>query len=144
MAQEWMKIGVDVGVGAAAGVVDQLVLNRDEKEEDRRHRLVATDKAFLPANKKLPIISRFGTFYNFGVPILALAGVVTGYLKGDNATKALIVGGQLAGREGTQLATTKPRPIVTAPAAWQVYERAAKGGGGGAAYTVTNPSGILV
>jgi hypothetical protein len=69
----------------------------------------------------MPFASRFGTYFNYGVPILAILGTAMGWLKGDWATRITTAGSQLAGREATHAATIKARPIPAA--AWQVWER---------------------
>jgi len=119
---DWVKMGTGIVAGGAAGAVDQLVQNRDDKEEDRRHKLVATDPAYLKATNKLPMMSRFGTYYNYGAPLVAVGAVALGALKGDMALMALTAGGQLAGRQLTHTVTVKARPIV---AGWRVIERGA-------------------
>ncbi len=109
---DWVKMGTGIVAGGAAGAVDQVVQNRDDKEEDRRHKLVATDPAFLAATAKLPMTARFGTYYNYGVPLVAVGAVAMGALKDDMALMALTAGGQLAGRQLTHSMTVKARPIV--------------------------------
>jgi len=89
MAQ-WVKIGTDAVVGGGVGAVDQLVQNADDK------RLAAGD---------VGLMSRYGTYYNYGVPILAVLGVAFGFLRGDWATRAVIAGAQLAGRKVTKQVT---------------------------------------
>jgi len=122
MPTDWVKLGTGGGAGLVAGFVDQSVQNRDDKEEDRRHKLAATEPHFLKPDAKLPMTSRYGTYYNYGVPLVGVGAVAIGALKGDTALIALTVGGQLAGRELTHSMTVKPRPIV---AGWQVRERGA-------------------
>jgi hypothetical protein len=122
--EDWVKLGTGFIAGGAAGAVDQVVQNRDDKEEDRRHGLPTTDPAFLKTDAKLPMLSRFGTYYNYGVPLVAVGLTAGGVLKGDTALMALTAGGQLAGREITHSMTAKPRPIVPK---YTVWER--KGGG---------------
>jgi len=119
MAEDWVRLGTGAAVGGAAGAVDQVVQNRDDKEEDRRHKLAATDPAFLKAADKLPMTARFGTYYNYGVPLATVGAVAVGLLKGDTALMALTAGGQLAGRQITHSVTVKARPIVAGYSVWQ-------------------------
>ena len=127
MPTDWVKMGTGAVAGGAAGAVDQVVQNRDDKEEDRRHKLpaptaTAPSPGYLKPTEKLPMLSRYGTYYNYGVPLLAVGAVAMGALKGDMALMALTAGGQLAGRQLTHSVTVKARPIV---AGWRVIERGA-------------------
>ena len=127
---EWVKVGVDLGTGAAAGVGDQLIQNWDE-----RRALAARTAGTLAADKKLPIMKQAGTYLNFGVPILGVVGVATNFVKGDWATRLVTIGGQLAGRKVTHQLTTGAGSS-TPTAAYTKWERAkaaqeaAKAGGG--------------
>ncbi len=120
MPIDWVKTGTGIVAGGAAGAVDQLVQNRDDKEEDRRHKLATGAPGYLKPADKLPMTARFGTYYNYGVPLVAVGAVAMGALKGDTALMALTSGGQLAGRQLTHSMTVKARPIV---AGWRVLER---------------------
>lgn len=91
---EWTKVGIDVGIGGAFGVGDQLVQNADQKREEA-------------AAAPLGIMSQFGTYYNYGVPILAVIGTAIGFLKGDWATRAITMGSVLAGRKVTWQVTKR-------------------------------------
>ncbi len=122
MPIDWVKTGTGIVAGGAAGAVDQLVQNRDDKEEDRRHKLATGAPGYLKPADKLPMTARFGTYYNYGVPLVAVGAVAMGALKGDTALMALTSGGQLAGRQLTHTMTVKARPIV---AGWHVIERGA-------------------
>ncbi len=123
MAVEWVKVVSDVGTGGVVGAADQLLQNQDDKREAEA----------LAAGQKLGAMKRFGTYFNYGVPIVAILGSAMGWLKGDWATRLTTAGSQLAGREITHT-VTKPKP-----AAWNQWERnremeaaraAALGGGG--------------
>lgn len=125
---EWVKVGTDVVVGGGAGAVDQLVQNADDKR--------------IAAKPDLGMMSQYGTYLNYGVPILAILGTAFGFLRGDWATRGVLVGSQLAGRKVTQKITKK------APAAWtgwsrqeaqrRAQEAAARARAGGAA----TPAGV--
>jgi len=104
MPVEWVKVGTSVAIGGAAGAVDQLVQNQDEKREAAK-------------GEKLGIMTQYGTYYNYGIPILAILGTAFGFLKGDMATRLVTAGSQLAGRKITHQVTKK------APAAWTAWSR---------------------
>lgn len=87
----WMKVGTDVVVGGGAGAVDQLVQNADDKRD-------------------VGMMSKYGTYYNYGVPILAVLATALGYLRGDMATRFVTAGAQLAGRKVTHQ-VTKAGPV---------------------------------
>lgn len=91
---EWTKVGIDVGVGGAGGAIDQLVQNADQKREEA----VAAP---------LGIMSQYGTYYNYGIPILAIIGSAFGFLKGDMATRLITMGSTLAGRKVTWQVTKR-------------------------------------
>lgn len=85
---EWTKIGMDVVVGGAGGAIDQVVQNADQKREEE-------------TGAKLGIMSQYGTYYNYGVPILAILGSTFGFLRGNMATRLITMGSTLAGRKVT-------------------------------------------
>lgn len=88
---EWMKVGTDVVTGGAAGAVDQLLQNQDDKR--------AAEK--LAAGEKLGIMGQYGTYLNYGVPLLAVVATAMGWLKGDWISRAVTAGSVLAGRKVT-------------------------------------------
>jgi len=98
MAQ-WVKIGTDVVVGGAAGAIDQVLQNQDDKRE-------------AEMGERLGIMAQYGTYYNYGVPILAILGTAFGFLKGDWASRALIAGSTLAGRKAAWHITKRERVVA--------------------------------
>lgn len=96
---EWVKIGTDVVVGGAAGAIDQVLQNQDEKRE--------TEKG-----EKLGIMAQYGTYYNYGVPIVAILATAFGFLKGDWASRAVIAGSTIAGRKATWHITKRERVVA--------------------------------
>ena len=103
MAAEWIKVGADVLVGGGLGAVDQLIQNKDEQREAEK-------------GEKLPVFQRAGTYFNYGIPILAILATAVGHLKGDWATRFVTAGSMLASRKITYQATKKP-------AAWTAWSR---------------------
>ena len=91
-----------MGIGAVAGAADQLIQNYDENRA-MKMRAAGT----MGATAKMPIVKQFGTYHNYGVPILAIAATAMGYLKDDLAISLLTAGGQLAGRKVTHQFSTK-------------------------------------
>lgn len=87
---DWMKIGTSVGLGAAVGAVDQYVQSKDTD------RAVARSKE--PGGAKLDLMSQYGTYLNYGVPLLAIVADVMGWLPKNWEEKILVSSGQLAGR----------------------------------------------
>ena len=119
---EWIKKGIDLGGGAVAGVVDQLTQNRDEQQA-LKERTAGT----LAADKKLPVMKQFGTYLNYGVPIVAILASAMGWVRGDNETRLVTIGGQLAGRKATHQFTTGSKSSTPSAAytAWQRAQAAA-------------------
>jgi hypothetical protein len=103
---DWMKVGGDIVVGAPVGVVDQIVQNQDEKR--RRE----TEAAGTPFN----FWKHYGTWYNYGVPVLTILGIAMNFLKGDWATRLMTAGSELAGRKVTYQMTK-----ATQATPWQRY-----------------------
>jgi len=112
----WQKVGVDLVMGGAAGGLDQWIQNVDEKR-GLDERAAGT----LPADKKLPVMKQYGTYLDYGVPLLSVIAVGMGWLGGDMATRALTIGGQLAGRKMTHQFTTGAGSNVPSAAytSWQ-------------------------
>lgn len=113
MAVEWVKVGTNVAVGGAAGAIDQVVQNQDEKRE-------------AAAGAKLGIMSQYGTYYNYGVPILAILGAAFGFLRGDMATRLITAGSTVAGRKATWAITKRERVV-----AYTRFQKKTLSGGGG-------------
>ena len=103
----WVKVGTDFIAGGVAGVADQLLQNQDDK------RMVTA----VAAGKKLNAFAQYGTYFNYGVPALAVVGIGMGMIKGDWATRAAVIAGQLVGRKGTHAATNRGSTTV-APRYW--------------------------
>ncbi len=117
---DWMKVGTDVLVGAAAGAIDQLVQNMDEKKA-----LEMRVQGKLDADKKMPVSKQIGTYVNYGLPILAIVGVATNFLRGDWATRAVVAGSQMAGRKITHQMTTTANSSTPSAAYTEWARRAA-------------------
>ena len=107
---EWKKIGMAVGIGGVAGLADQLIQNYDENRA-LKMRAAGT----LAADAKMPIVKQFGTYLNYGVPVLAVLATAMGWVKDDLAISLVTAGGQLAGRKVThQLSTRSTSPTPSA------------------------------
>lgn len=98
---DWVKIGIDVGVGAGIGAADQFIQNWDEKRE-------------AEAGVKLSTMKQAGTYFNYGFPIGVIIATAFGFLKGDMATRLVTVGAALAGRKGAWY-MTKRRGVAWTP-----------------------------
>ena len=105
MRVEWVSVGTDVVVGGAAGAVDQFVQNADEKR--------------MVEKPDLGIMAQYGTYLNYGVPILAILGTAFGFLRGPWATRAVVSGSQLAGRKIV-------KQVVKPAASWAAWSPKAK------------------
>lgn len=81
MRTDWVKVGTDVAVGGIVGAADQFVQNADDKRG------------------AVGMMSRYGTYLNYGVPILGILGTAMGWLRGEWATRVVLSGSQLAGRK---------------------------------------------
>jgi hypothetical protein len=129
MAGNWTKVAVDVGTGGVAGVADQLVQNLDENRA-----LAERATGALAADKKLPIMKQYGTYLNYGAPLLAVIASAMGWIRGDMETRLVTAGGQLAGRKATHHFTTgatskSPSAAYTAWARQAAAAEAARRGG---------------
>ena len=91
----WRAVGMDMGTGAVFGVVDQVVKKMD------------TDRATKQAVPQIAWTKRYGTYFNYGVPILTIGAIAMNKLSGLWATRLAVVGGQLAGREVTNAVVNK-------------------------------------
>ena len=93
MRADWTKLATNVGFGAAVGAVDQIVQNKDDDRAAER-------MAQVPADK-LDLMSQYGTYFNYGVPLLAILADVMGWLPQNWEEKILVSSSQLAGRKLT-------------------------------------------
>lgn len=134
----WTKVGTDLGVGAVAGVVDQLAQNSDEKRA-----MAERAAGKLAADKKMPLMKQYGTYINYGLPLLAVVAVATGMVReGEMTTRLLTAGGQLAGRKATHQFTTGSTSSTPSAAytAWQ-RQAAMDAAARGASPAVIQPEG---
>ena len=152
---EWMKVGTNLVVGGVAGGMDQWIQNADEKRGLDARALSPTDPNYLEPDKKLPVMKQFGTYFDYGIPLLGVIAVGMNWLKGDWATRALTIGGQLTGRKLTHQFTTGAGSNVPSAAytAWQrqramgseaQYRQQAAAIHTRAEYAVVNPQEIMV
>lgn len=113
----WVKVGTDVGVGAVAGVADQIVQDQDDKR-------IAEAAA---AGKKLGMFSQYGTYLNYGVPLAVVLATAFGYPRGgDMQTRLLTASGELAGRKATmQVIEYTRKPATWTPQLTEAHKAAA-------------------
>lgn len=121
MKTTWKKVGLNVITGIPLGVGDQLIQNWDEV---RGGKAVAAGTA--DANGKLPIMKQAGTYYNYGVPLLAVAGAGFGILDDEWSTRLITGGSVLAGRKFTHQLSTKSTSQTPSAAYSQWRRQAAK------------------
>ena len=92
MRGNWTKLLEDLGCGAVVGAADQAA---QRKDDDR-----AYEKSL--SSDKLDLASQYGTWLNYGVPVVGVLAYAMGWLpKGDWETRILTSMGQLAGRKLT-------------------------------------------
>lgn len=111
----WKAVGIDMGTGAAAGVIDEII---NKKDIDRLPDYNA--KSGQAAVTQIPWQKRIGTYYSYGVPLLAVGAIAMNKLPGVWATRLAVVGGQLAGRQATK-ATLNKMAIGSTPSKAPVY-----------------------
>jgi hypothetical protein len=92
----WMKIGQDVGVGGILGAIDQVIQEHDDKEAKK---WIAANSTTAKPVTQYPPFKQIGTYFNYGVPIAAIAAASMGYVNGQLQTELLTAGGALAGRK---------------------------------------------
>lgn len=90
----WMKIGQDLGVGGVAGVLDQIL-----QEEDEKRAKTFLAKPENAAKKTMPVLNQYGTYFNYGLPIVTVVATAMGYLNGPLQTEMLTASGALVGRK---------------------------------------------
>jgi hypothetical protein len=83
----WQRVVINAGSGVVGGVASKIAEDFDMDREKKEA-------------KKLEFFSRASTYIDYGVGVLGIIGSLTGYLKGDWETRALVLGGVLAGRRG--------------------------------------------
>lgn len=99
MSTDWKETGIDLGVGAVAGVADQVVQNWDDKRE-------------ADAHAKLPFFKQAGSYVNFLLPVVNLGLVAAGMVKDRWAVRTTVASAQLAGRKATWDITKRNRVIT--------------------------------
>lgn len=76
----WIKVGTDVGVGGGAGALGQFIADKDAKRE--------TPPKWY---------EEYGTYYNYGFPIISILLAAFGIIRGDWETRLITAGATLAG-----------------------------------------------
>jgi hypothetical protein len=111
----YKKVGIDLGIGLAAGAADQMLQIQDDKR--------ASDYAAANPGKKLSFWKQYGTWLNFAAPLLGVGLVAMGKVNSDeNVARIALVGGQLAGRK---LIHRFVKGTPESPAPYAQYHRAA-------------------
>jgi len=76
----WLKIGTDVVVGGGAGVLGQFIADKDAERE-----------------KPPKWYEEYGTYYNYGFPLVSILLAAFGIIRGDWETRLVTAGATLAG-----------------------------------------------
>jgi len=76
----WVKVGTDVAVGGGAGALGQFIADKDAER--------ATPPKWY---------EEYGTYYNYGFPILSILLAAFGVIRGDWETRLVTAGATLAG-----------------------------------------------
>ena len=90
------KIGQDLAIGGIMGAIDQFI----QEEDDKRAAKYITDNATkTPKPDRLPIWNQYGTYFNYGLPVVAALASYFGYINGAIQTEVTTGAGALAGRK---------------------------------------------
>lgn len=100
---DWVRVGTNVGIGAGVGALDQIVQNKDD---DR-----ALARSLETPPDKLDLMSQYGTYFNYGVPVLAIAATVMGWLPRGYEDRIMVSASQLAGRRITWRYTKEKKQV---------------------------------
>lgn len=103
---DWKAIGTSLGTGAVAGVLDQVLMNQDEKKK----------REAAAGGESLSIFKQMGTYYNYVLPMGIVVAAAAGAIKGAWLDRLVTIAGQLAGRKGTAQVT---KAAQSAP--WKSY-----------------------
>lgn len=95
----WQKVAMDAGSGVVGGVASKIAEDFDMDREKKDA-------------KKLEFFSRASTYIDYGVGVLGIIGSFAGFLKGEWETRALVLGGALAGRRGYSDIKEASRPAA--------------------------------
>lgn len=93
MQADWMRIGTNVAMGGAVGAIDQIVQNKDDERAAARFAQTPPDK--------LDLMSQYGTYLNYGLPLVAILADVMGWMPKGYEDRIMVSASQLAGRRIT-------------------------------------------
>jgi hypothetical protein len=142
VARDFMKGGIEVGVGALGGVLDTIGAEQDAKN-------IA---AAVAAGNKQNVMKQWGTYVNYVIPVVQFAAVGMDWVKSErNHAMMLTQAGQLLGAKLTRNFTMAPfgskknytLSFSTTPSAW-TRESGRPTPRDASAYAVVTPSEILV
>ena len=103
----WTKVAMDVGTGAGLGIADGLINDYDEKR--------ATDQGVT----KLPIAKQASTYWDYGLPVLAVFLTAFKVLDGDWARRIITGASVMGARKGVEQVRKKTEEVVP----WNRWQR---------------------
>ncbi len=77
---KWVKVGTDVAVGGGAGALGQFIADKDAER--------TTPPKWY---------EEYGTYYNYGFPIISILLAAFGIIRGDWETRLITAGATLTG-----------------------------------------------
>lgn len=80
---DWIKTGINVAVGGAAGAVKEFIADKDAERA-----------------QPLKWYQEYSTYYNYGFPIISILLAAFGVVRGDWETRLVTAGATLAGSKG--------------------------------------------
>lgn len=100
----WTRVGGAVGIGMAGGALSQLAENADAKRQAER---------VAGGQEPLKLLEQVGTYVDFGLPLLGVLGVASGFIRSDMVNySVLAAGGALAGKRATWMLTKEDTEFV--------------------------------
>jgi hypothetical protein len=94
-----------IGTGAAVGVADQLIQNRDERAK----------RNAAAAGETLSMWKEVGTYYNYGLPVAVVLASAMGWLPGIWQERLAVAAGAVAGRKATFTLTKAQQSLPWRP-----------------------------
>ena len=115
MAANWNRVAKDMGTGLVAGGVDSYLQEQTDKQNMEFNAKPAN------AGKQLSIMKQYSTYYNYGLPIVAVVAEAMGWLRDPVwQIRAMTAAGGLVGRKaGSQLVAYVEKTKDVTP--WRAY-----------------------